>query len=61
MIRELIQSLSIPLLSHCSHPRYFTYPEEPDIDYPDGFQGSRIPVHGPAVAKLIEDRLEGRL
>jgi hypothetical protein len=27
--------------------------------YPEGFQGVQIPVHGPFVAKLIEDRADG--
>jgi hypothetical protein len=31
----------------------------PNIDYPDGFQGTQIPVFGPTVAKLIEDRVAG--
>jgi hypothetical protein len=35
---------------------------KPTVNYPDpGFQGNFIPAHGPAVAKLIEDRVEGRL
>ncbi|KAI0298522.1 hypothetical protein BC826DRAFT_104230 [Russula brevipes] len=37
---------------------------EPDVtwpNYPEGFQGSQIPVHGPYVAKLIEDRADGFL
>jgi len=41
--------------------RYFTHPNEPPLGYPEGFQGSSIPVHGPAVAILIEDWLDGRL
>lgn len=40
---------------------YFTSPELPSVDYPEGFQGTQIPVHGPTVAKLIADRVEGRL
>jgi hypothetical protein len=41
---------------------YSTYPNEPPLaSYPEGFQGTAIPVHGPTVAKLIEDRLEGKL
>ncbi|KAK0434263.1 uncharacterized protein EV420DRAFT_1623836 [Desarmillaria tabescens] len=36
---------------------YYTHPNEPDIDYPEGFQGDYIPVHGPTVARIIEDRL----
>lgn len=39
---------------------YFTHPNEPELGYPEGFQGTSIPVHGPTVAKLIENRLEGR-
>ncbi|KAJ7894098.1 hypothetical protein B0H13DRAFT_2339395 [Mycena leptocephala] len=34
---------------------------KPDVAYPVGFQGNYIPVHGPAVAQLIEDRVEGRV
>jgi len=41
--------------------RYFTAPNEPKVSYPPGFQGRNIPVYGPTVAQLIEDRLEGRL
>jgi hypothetical protein len=29
------------------------------VDYPEGFQGNEIPVHGPFVAKLIEERIDG--
>lgn len=42
-------------------PRYFTEPNIPDNNYVEGFQGSRIPVHGPTVVKLIEDRVAGLL
>ncbi|KAH9961257.1 hypothetical protein BC827DRAFT_1203501 [Russula dissimulans] len=38
-----------------------TYPEVTWPNYPEGFQGSQIPVHGPYVAKLIEDRADGYL
>ncbi|KAG8878864.1 hypothetical protein FRB97_002151 [Tulasnella sp. 331] len=38
---------------------YSTYPDTPRVDYPEGFQGNSIPVHGPTVAKLIQDRVEG--
>ena len=31
----------------------------PGVDYPEGFQGSEIPVYGPTVAKLIENRAAG--
>ncbi|TFK75344.1 hypothetical protein BDN72DRAFT_874573 [Pluteus cervinus] len=40
---------------------YFTHPNEPRVDYPEGFQGISIPVYGPAVAKLVEDQLEHKL
>jgi len=40
---------------------YHTHPNTPRVDYPEGFQGTEIPVHGPAVAKLIEDRLDGHI
>jgi len=40
---------------------YFTHPDTPFVAYPEGFQGTRIPVHGPTVAKLLEDRLDGKL
>ncbi|EJD52644.1 hypothetical protein AURDEDRAFT_55651 [Auricularia subglabra TFB-10046 SS5] len=46
---------------------YHAAPNEPRVDYPDGkdgdggFQGNHIPVHGPAVAQLIADRLDGKL
>ena len=48
------------VVDHIS-PRYHSYPNTPGVDYPEGFQGTNIPVHGPAVAKLIEDRLDGKL
>ena len=41
--------------------RYFTHPDTPIAAYPEGFQGTSIPVHGPTVAKLLEDRLDGKL
>ncbi|KAL0952933.1 hypothetical protein HGRIS_007146 [Hohenbuehelia grisea] len=40
---------------------HFSEPNNPDVAYPEGFQENYIPVHGPTVAKLIEDRVEGRL
>lgn len=55
---------------HCGCPvnkysftleRYFTGPNEPRVEYPDGFQGNEIPVFGPMVAQLIEDRVDGKL
>ncbi|KAJ7065573.1 hypothetical protein C8F01DRAFT_1126133 [Mycena amicta] len=33
---------------------------KPGVAYPEGFQGEHIPVHGPTVAQLIEDRVGGR-
>ncbi|KAJ8515197.1 hypothetical protein ONZ45_g7336 [Pleurotus djamor] len=39
---------------------YFTGGET-QVAYPEGFQGDSIPVYGPTVAQLIEDRVEGRL
>ncbi|KAF9653910.1 hypothetical protein BDM02DRAFT_3107056 [Thelephora ganbajun] len=40
---------------------YHTYPDTPGVAYPEGFQGTSIPVYGPMVAKVIEDRLDGKL
>ncbi|KAF9450770.1 hypothetical protein P691DRAFT_809605 [Macrolepiota fuliginosa MF-IS2] len=40
---------------------HYTHPNKPHVDYPEGFQGNHIPIHGPTVAKLIEDRVEGVL
>ncbi|KAF7368064.1 hypothetical protein MSAN_00872500 [Mycena sanguinolenta] len=34
---------------------------KPNVAYPVGFQGNEIPVHAPTIAKLIEDRVEGRV
>lgn len=34
---------------------------KPDVDYPTGFQENNIPAHGPAIAQLIEDRVELRV
>jgi hypothetical protein len=39
----------------------FTHPNEPRVDYPEGFQENYIPVDGPTVAKLIEDRIDGKV
>ena len=47
-----------PLRSECSST---SAPEWTWPNYPEGFQGSQIPVHGPYVAKLIEDRADGFL
>jgi hypothetical protein len=53
-----LPTLTDHLFVFCS---YHTHPNEVQVDYPDGFQGMQIPVHGPTVAKVIEDRVEGRL
>ena len=36
---------------------YITHPEKPSVNYPQCFQGKQIPVHGPTVAQLIDDRV----
>ena len=58
----------VPLLSKWATPADLpsgasstTYPEATWPSYPEGFQGEKIPVHGPYVAKLIEDRADGNL
>ncbi|KAI0674799.1 hypothetical protein C8Q78DRAFT_1075167 [Trametes maxima] len=38
---------------------YHTYPNEPQVNYPEGFQGTEIPVYPPTVVKVIEDRIAG--
>jgi len=38
-----------------------SHPDEIWPNYPEGFQGVQIPVHGPYVAKVIEDRADGFL
>ncbi|KAG9035592.1 hypothetical protein FRB95_010998 [Tulasnella sp. JGI-2019a] len=40
---------------------YITNPRVPEVIYVEGFHGREIPVHGPTVAKLVEDRVEGRI
>ncbi|KDQ21385.1 hypothetical protein BOTBODRAFT_150195 [Botryobasidium botryosum FD-172 SS1] len=40
---------------------YITGSDRPAAVYPEGFQGTSIPVHGVTVAKLIEDRIGGLL
>ncbi|KAL6310307.1 hypothetical protein BKA93DRAFT_6846 [Sparassis latifolia] len=40
---------------------YRTYPDTPLPSYPEGFQGTQIPVYAPTVVKIIEDRVAGRL
>ncbi|CAE6531972.1 unnamed protein product [Rhizoctonia solani] len=37
----------------------FTEPSLPNVVYPEGFQGNEIPVHGPFIVKLIEERIDG--
>ena len=44
-----------------SGARSTTYPELTLPNYPEGFQGTQIPVYGAYVAKLIEDRADGNL
>ncbi|KAG8853752.1 hypothetical protein FRB96_008006 [Tulasnella sp. 330] len=39
----------------------YTHPNAPKVDYPEGFQGDQIPAHGPSIARLIQDRVEGRI
>ncbi|KAJ7175930.1 hypothetical protein C8R46DRAFT_1080078 [Mycena filopes] len=34
---------------------------KPRVNYPDGFQGNQIPADGPAIARLIESRVDGKL
>ncbi|KAG8723600.1 hypothetical protein FRC09_002622 [Ceratobasidium sp. 395] len=36
---------------------YFTSPNTPPVNYPEGFQGNEIPIDGEAVAKLVHHRL----
>ncbi|ODN99466.1 hypothetical protein L198_03310 [Cryptococcus wingfieldii CBS 7118] len=43
------------------HDISFTSPALPEVDYPEGFQGTGITVVGKVVADLIEDRLAGRV
>ncbi|KIJ18655.1 hypothetical protein PAXINDRAFT_71193 [Paxillus involutus ATCC 200175] len=40
---------------------YFTEKNTPRVNYPDGFQGVKIPVYGPNVASIIEKRISGEL
>lgn len=41
-------------------PSYFAE-NIPKVDYPDGFQGDRIPVYGPNIASVIEKQVAGEL
>jgi hypothetical protein len=43
------------------HDEYSTAPNEPKVDYPEGFQGTGITVKGEVVAQLIDDRLAGKI
>ncbi|KAJ9123004.1 hypothetical protein QFC24_004043 [Naganishia onofrii] len=43
------------------HDQYATAPNEPKVDYPEGFQGTSITVVGEVVAQLIDDRLDGKV
>lgn len=40
---------------------FATYPDPRVANpaYPEGFQGTQIPVHGPTVARLLEERYDG--
>ncbi|KAI0356337.1 hypothetical protein OH77DRAFT_1520390 [Trametes cingulata] len=38
---------------------YHTHPNEPQVNYPEGFQGTEIPVYPPTVVKVIEERIAG--
>ncbi|KAI0785552.1 hypothetical protein C8Q75DRAFT_856968 [Abortiporus biennis] len=40
---------------------YYTHPVNPWVNYPEGFQGTEIPVYAPTVVEIIEDRVAGRL
>lgn len=40
--------------------RYMTHPNEPRVDYPEGFQGNEIAVDGGSVVRLIEEHLDRR-
>ena len=57
MIRELCCSLLWTKCWDFGFNSSITHPDKPKVDYPECFQGKQIPVHGPFVAKLIEDRV----
>ena len=40
---------------------YRTWPNEPPVDYPEGFQKDYIPAHGESVVRLIEQRVDEQL
>ena len=43
---------------HLSCPSsYHTYETMPQVNYPEGFQGNNIPVDGPSIAQIIEERV----
>ena len=41
--------------------RYHTHPNLPFVEYPEGFQGTQIPVYAPNIIHIIEERVAGRL
>ena len=40
---------------------YHTHPTLPWVAYPEGFQGTQIPVYAPTVIQIIQDRIAGKL
>jgi hypothetical protein len=38
--------------------KVFTHPNIPEVAYPSGFQGNKIPIDGTLVARVCADRLE---
>ncbi|KZT10592.1 uncharacterized protein LAESUDRAFT_809546 [Laetiporus sulphureus 93-53] len=40
---------------------YHTYPEQLWPNYPEGFQGTQIPVYAPTVVQVVQDRIAGRI
>ncbi|KAH9935565.1 uncharacterized protein B0H18DRAFT_976286 [Fomitopsis serialis] len=40
---------------------YHTYPEQLSPNYPEGFQGTQIPVYAPIITQIIQNRIAGRL
>ena len=59
MIRECVLVFLNKTLK-LDYDSYITHPEKPKVDYPDCFHSKEIPVHGPSVAQLIEDRVSSR-
>ncbi|KAG8963271.1 hypothetical protein FRC00_007025 [Tulasnella sp. 408] len=39
----------------------FTHPNEPKVEYPPEFHGDSIPAHGPSIARIIENRIDGKV